>query len=185
MIAILRLPFGWKYSPVLCQRILQFFLKDLKKGQTLVLHYLDDFMVLGHDRARVTEVTSQMIFFLVDKGCLISPKSVLEPVQSLHWLGKHFDLVSGRITNTGGALEVAVAKWLVLSVGHCTRKRVQSAIGKIRWLARPHPCLSPVSAGPCAHTLWGPSFLPHTPIAILRNLASVLALSFKGLVPLI
>ena len=30
--ALLRLPFGWKFSPVLCQRVLQFFLEDLKKG---------------------------------------------------------------------------------------------------------------------------------------------------------
>ena len=31
--------FGWKYSPVLCQRVLQYFVKGLKKGHTLILHY--------------------------------------------------------------------------------------------------------------------------------------------------
>ena len=46
-ISILRLPFGWKYSPVLCQRVLQYFIRGLQAGQTLILHYLDDFMVLG------------------------------------------------------------------------------------------------------------------------------------------
>ena len=136
----------------------------------------------------------------------ISPKSVLASVMSLAWLGKQFDLVSGSITNSEGAMTVAVAKWLVLATGFCIRKRVESAIRKLRWLARPHtpcvfrfisppslravfllstvlcPCcavgfLSPVLAGPCAHSLWGPRFLPHTLIAILRSLALVLALA--------
>ena len=80
----------------------------------------------------------------------------------------------------GGAMAVAVAKWLGRpdsATGFCTRKRVQSALGKLRWLARPHACLSPVMARPCAHSLWGPRF--HTPIAVFRSLALVLALSFK------
>ena len=41
-----------------------------------------------------------------------------------------------------------------------------------------------VMAGPCAHSLWGPRFLPHTTLAILRSLASVLALSFQVWPPL-
>ena len=184
VISILRLPFGWKYSPVLCQRVLQYFIKGLKKGQTLILHYLDDFMVLGKDKALVSEVTESLVILLEGKGCLISPKSMLKPVQRLAWLGKQFDFVTGSISNSGGAMAVAVAKWLVLATGICTRKRVQSAIGKMRWLARPHAFLSPVLAGPIAHSLWGPRFLPHTPIAILRGLATVLALSFKVWSPL-
>ena len=79
---------------------------------------------------------------------------------------------------------VAAAKWFLLATGFCTRQRIQSAIGEIRWLGRPHACLSPVLAGPCAHSLWGPRFLPHTPIVILRSLASVLALSFNVWSPL-
>ena len=82
-ISILRLPFGWKYSPVLCQRILQYFIKGLKVGQTMISHYLDDFMVLGKDKALVSEVTKSLVNLLEEKGCLISPKSVLSPVQRL------------------------------------------------------------------------------------------------------
>ena len=105
VISILRLPFGWKYSPVLCQRVLQYFIKGLKKGQTLILHYLDDFMVLGKDKALVSEVTESLVILLEGKGCLISPKSVLEPVQRLAWLGKQFDFVTGSISNSGGAVD--------------------------------------------------------------------------------
>ena len=94
------------------------------------------------------------------------------------------DFVSGSITNPEGVMAVAKAKWLVLAIGFCTRKRMQSAMGKLRWLARPYACLSPVLVGACAHSLWGPRFLPHTPIVMLRRLASVLALSFKVWCPL-
>ena len=120
----------------------------------------------------------------VDKGCLISPKSVLILVQKLAWLGKQFDFLSGSISNSGGAMAVVVAKWLVLATWVCTRKRVQSAIGNLRWLARPHAFSSPVMAGSCAHSLWGPRFLPQTPFAILKSLASVLAWSFNVRSPL-
>ena len=77
-------------------------------------------------------------------------------------------------------MAVAVAKWLVLATGICTRKRVQSAIGKMRWLARPHDFLSPVLGGPIAHSLWGPRFLPHTPIATLRGFDMQKRRSNKG-----
>ena len=61
---------------------------------------------------------------LIDKGFLISPKSTLVPTQDLAWLGKQFDLLHGRISNSDGALAIGVAKWLKLATGHCTQKRV-------------------------------------------------------------
>ena len=67
----------------MCQRVLQFFIKDLKIGQVVVLHYLDDFMVLGKDFARVSKVTDALVATLIDKGFLISPKSTLIPTQDL------------------------------------------------------------------------------------------------------
>ena len=182
-ISILRLPFGWKYSPILCQRILQFFLSDLKPGQILILHYLDDFMVLGVDRGQVQLVTVSVVEMLEDKGFLVSPKSKLEPTQELTWLGKSFDLVKGHVGNTDGGMLVGLAKWLILATGYCTRKRIQSAVGKFRWLARPHEYISPLLAGPCAHSLWGPPYLSHTPIHLLRSLASVYALGLTGWSP--
>ena len=60
-ISIIRLPFGWKYSPALRQRVPQFFIKDLKVGQAVILHYLDDFMDLGKDRAKVAEFTAALV----------------------------------------------------------------------------------------------------------------------------
>ena len=95
----------------------------------------------------------------------------MEPTQQIAWwLGKLCDFRWGHISNSKGALAVAVAKWLNLATGMGTRKRVQSAVGKFQWMARPHPFLSPLSSGPCAHYLWAP-------VAVLGSLASVLGLA--------
>ena len=72
----LRLPFGWKNSPLLCYRVLLLCIKDLQKGQTLILCYLDDFRVLGFDKAFVAMVTASLVITLEDKGCLTSPKLI-------------------------------------------------------------------------------------------------------------
>lgn len=85
------------------QRVWQLFIKDLKKGQTLILHRLDDLMVLGFDKALVTEVTASLVKILVDKGCLIPPKLALAPARSLAWLGKQFDFFSGTNFQLGGS----------------------------------------------------------------------------------
>ena len=72
VISILRLPCGWKYSRVSCQMVLQLFMKDFTKWQTLMLHYLDDFMVLGNDKLLVAQVSKSSVSLLVAKGWLMS-----------------------------------------------------------------------------------------------------------------
>ena len=39
-----RLPFGWKYSPVICQQLLGSLGQDLIPHEILLTHYLDDFL---------------------------------------------------------------------------------------------------------------------------------------------
>ena len=54
--------------------ILQFFRRDLKKGQALILHNLDDFMVLSFAEALAADVTGNLVAPLVENGCLISQR---------------------------------------------------------------------------------------------------------------
>ena len=128
---------------------------------------MDDFIVLGVDKVQVSVVTESVVDMDKGKGFLVSPKSKLEPTHELTWLRKSFDLVKGHVGNTDGGMLVGLAKWLILATSYCTRKRIQSAVGKFRWLARPHEYISPLLAGPCAHTLRGPPYLSHTPIHLL------------------
>ena len=132
----------------------------------------------------VGRVTRRLVRLWRRNFFVVSPKSTLEPTQQIEWLGKLCDFCCGHISNPKGPLAVGVARWLNLATGMCTRKRVQSAVGKFRWMARPHPFLSPLLSGPCAHYLWGPVFSRYTPVAILRSLASALGLAVKGWSPL-
>ena len=56
IVSLIQVPFGWKCSLVLCQRVWQHFKLNLGKDTTLILHYLDDFCIIGLDRAEVRRV---------------------------------------------------------------------------------------------------------------------------------
>ena len=45
-----RSPFGWKYSPVICQQLLGCLENDLVPPKGLLIHYLDDFLLIARDR---------------------------------------------------------------------------------------------------------------------------------------
>ena len=95
-----RLPFGWKYSPVICQRLLGSLVQDLIPPDSLLLQYLDDGLLVARDRTRLREVTGRLAARLREAKFLVSPKSTLEPTESLHCLGKFLDVAGGTITNT-------------------------------------------------------------------------------------
>ena len=90
-----RLPFGWKYSLVICQQLLGSLVRDLIPPDILLIHYLDDFLLVARDRARLREATGRVAARLREAKFLVSPKSTLEPTDSLHCLGKFFELEGG------------------------------------------------------------------------------------------
>ena len=55
-----RLPFGWKYLPVICQRLLGSLVRDLVPPDVLLIHYLDDFLLVARDRVRLRGVTGRV-----------------------------------------------------------------------------------------------------------------------------
>ena len=56
-----RLPFGWKFSPIFCQRILGDLVRPLVPPHMELLHYLDNFLLVGSDPAEVQEVTNRVV----------------------------------------------------------------------------------------------------------------------------
>ena len=44
-----RLPFGWKYSPFICQQTLARIVGRVLPPAVLLVHYLDDFLLIHHD----------------------------------------------------------------------------------------------------------------------------------------
>ena len=75
----------------------------------LVLIYIDNVLIVGHGKARVREEALRAVEVLRVAAGVISPKSTLEPVPRLVWLGKDVDLGGGSLRNTGNAWEALLA----------------------------------------------------------------------------
>ena len=136
MLAFRCLPFGWRYSPLLCQRVLERLVTDAGLSGVVVLIYLDDVLVVGRGRARVRKQMARATEALRRARAVVSPKSTLEPVQRLVWLGKDIDLGGGEVRTAGNSWEALFAHWLRLSVGPCRVKRLQQFLGRAQWICR-------------------------------------------------
>ena len=71
--------FGWRFSPVICQYVLAFVTGSVDTSGVLVLHYLDNFLVIGYGRAKVGSISQRLCGALRKAGAVFSAKSVLEP----------------------------------------------------------------------------------------------------------
>ena len=72
MLGATRLPFGWKFSPYLCQRILRDLLRlHIPQGVEL-LHYLDDFVLVSADCPLLHGTTQECVCLLVENEFIIS-----------------------------------------------------------------------------------------------------------------
>ena len=95
------LPFGWKYSPMLCQKVLERLVEEIGVVGALVLIYIDDVLIVGRGRAGVREQAMRAVQASRVAGGVISPKSTLEPVTRLVWLRKDVDLGGGSLRRAG------------------------------------------------------------------------------------
>ena len=169
-----RLPFGWKYSPVICQQLLGSLVRDLIPPDILLIHYLDDFLLVARDRARLREVTGRVAARLREAKFLVSPKSTLEPTDSLHCLGKFFDVEGGAITNSQFSLAKLVLAWLRLSVAPYTQRSLQSFMGSLQWAMQPRTGLGPMAAGSLAWVVWGSERCDGLPAGVGEALAQLI-----------
>ena len=51
MLSFKCLPFGWKYSPILCQKVLEHLVEEIGLVRVLVLIYIDDVHIVGRGKA--------------------------------------------------------------------------------------------------------------------------------------
>ena len=144
----LTLPFGWKYSPVLCQRLVSALVRRaLRDLQARWITYLDDVLVsaVGRNRARVAARRVGRVLSKV--GFLISPKSVLDPVRTLNFIGKQFAAAAMTVENKPGVIGGVVALWLLGIVQNKLSSRMAARLlGKLEWAMRPNVGLALVVA---------------------------------------
>ena len=163
-----RLPFGWKYSPFICEQTLARIVERVLSANILLVHYLDDFLLVHHDKGYLRNNTGNTVIALGHEGFVVSPKSVLEPATQLVFFGKRVDLLERMVWSHEVAhLQMFVA-WLQLVVWWSQRRLMQSFLGFLHWQVRPRGVACPFAAG--AYCWLREERVGHTPVAVLESL---------------
>ena len=91
------------------RKFLERLVEEIGLVGVLVLIYIDDVLIVARGKARVREQAMRVVEALRAAGGVMSPKSMLEPVTRLVWLGKDVDLGAGSLRTAGNAWEALLA----------------------------------------------------------------------------
>ena len=132
----------------------------------VVLHYLDDFLVIGYGKARVISVSQCLCDALRKAGAIISTKSVLELVPEIQWLGKWLVLsgVGAGVFPKGHGGPALLGLWIQAAVLPLTRKHARRFLGRFIWSLRPTVGFAPLLSGWWAHCQSWLNWLQNCPL---------------------
>jgi len=137
---ITRLPFGWRYSPVICQKLVQRLVaKGLRKVRALAWTYLDDVLMAAKSRKRAKKAHEKVAKVLRKAGFIINTtKSISKPSRTMEFVGKIIDTKKRTIENKKGTLVAATRAWLkAVAKRWISEKQARSMLGKVGWATRP------------------------------------------------
>ena len=172
-----RLPFGWKYSPTICQFALSEIVTPLIPKEIILLHCMDDFLLIGPDPAELARVTALVAEALRTHGFIVSPKSTLSPVERIFFLGKWLDLSARTISSHPRAFLQMLSAWLQVAVWTLNYSRLVGKLtGFMQWHVRPRLGTGPLFAGSYCWMRWG-DHSQALPLKVLEGLATTMALA--------
>ena len=125
-----------KYCPYFCKTALARVLQGVPPLGVLVVHHLDNFLLVYTEEGVLKEAGRAAVRVLVEAGFLISPKSVLDPVQLVSFLGKALNLASQTVACHTQALLQLWVGWMRLALGDGGGQHLHSHLGLLNWHAR-------------------------------------------------
>ena len=160
-------PFGWKYSPVICQRLMGAVAENsVFDLQVLPFTHLDN--ILAAAARRVSKRAVRRLRGRLQRALfVVSPKSSLEPTRVLDFVGKIFDTKRRRMEIRKGMVTALVRSWLRLRLGHMRRKGFERFLGRLEWALRPQGGNAPFLAGAYRWKLSGEQ---KVPLSLVRPL---------------
>lgn len=177
-------PFGWNLSPVIAQATLGHLIMlalqpfaDLWMSQAWTFHYYDDVLLIATSQDLATHLTLAVTTTFSNAGLLISPKSCLQAVQNITWLGKTFDLTHRTVHSTRSCLLHTLARCLLASVHPPHPRLIRRLMGHILWSARPRKGATLLTRGWFCHLHQGPRYLALPTLGMQRGLFDCFALS--------
>ncbi|CAK1585578.1 unnamed protein product [Parnassius mnemosyne] len=129
------LPFGLASAPRTFAAVTNWIAEILRDKEIRVLVYLDDFLLVHQDQAKLVSQTAEVVRLLESMGWQINYlKSVLKPMQQLEYLGITWNtktdtmyLSERKIKN----IKTAITK--LLSKKACNLKQVQKILGQLNF----------------------------------------------------
>ena len=134
----------------------------------LLMHYLDDFLLVHHDKEDLRRHTGGAVIALERGGFIVGPKSVLEPSTRTVFLGKWLDLLERRVWSHKVAHLQMLVAWIRLAVRRSQKRRLmQSFLGFLHWQVRPRGLACPFAVG--ASCWLNGDQGGYTPVAVLES----------------
>ena len=150
-----RLPFGWKHRPYFCQTALARILQGVLPPGVMLVHYVDDLLLAYTEEGVLREASFAALCAQVEAGFLMSPNSVLHPVQLVSLLGKALNLASRTVACYTQALLHLWVGWMRLALGEGDGQQLCSYLGLLNWHVRPRGIGCPFGAVEWCLLRWG------------------------------
>ena len=153
-----RLPFGWKYSPAVCQRLVKALVRSAVRGLKVTTDvYLDDIPISAASRRLVRVAVDRSVNKLSAASALISPKSEPQRVQRITFIGRRIDARNATVARGGG--------------GGISPHELSRLLGRLQWLSRTAVGSAPFLAGAYRQVVAGHT---HFTRSLARSLAKAI-----------
>jgi len=132
-----RLPFGARTSPMVFHRLTQSVCRMMARRGFTVLAYLDDFLIIEPSQQQCQIAVDTLLDLLQSLGFTINWSKVVQPSQSLCFLGVEMDTVNRvlRLPRVRVSELLDILN-LTLTKRQCQKHHLQRLVGKLSWAAR-------------------------------------------------
>ena len=165
------LPFGWKYSPVVCQRLMGALAgNSVCDLQVLPFTYLDDILAAGARRDLKREVR-RLRGRVQRAGFVVSAKSSLESTRVLPFVWKICDTKRRHVESRKGMVTALLRRLRLVLM---RRKGFERFLRRLAWGLRPQGGTAPFLAGAYRWKLPGEQ---RVPLSMVRPLLTAVVLA--------
>ena len=154
-VGVYSLPFGWTHGPLMATELLRTTLQKFHMPGIRPIQFVADVLVYGYDKTEVGAAGLQLRELLERDGWICSPKSQLEPTNTIEWMGKSLDGRHWTIQSSAPYTAGMVALWLKLATMGCSQKDMRR-MEKLAWADRPARQIGPHTGGALAWMMCGP-----------------------------
>jgi hypothetical protein len=132
-----RLPFGAAKSCKIFSAISDAITRIMRSKGHLVLSYIDDFLCIGKDRLTCQNTLDVLLDLITRLGLAVNPKKTENAAEIMTFLGVSLDCIKRTMSLPADKLmelKVQLRMWKFKE--KCTKKELQSFVGRLNWCAR-------------------------------------------------